>query len=405
MFFDYKGRDPQGALVEGQLEAENMDDALKQLEVQGIIPILLDVAAQKSTGINIDLSFLFVKKIKSDDLILFSRQMYSLSKAGIPLIRAFVGLADSYENPILVKTLRGIADGLQQGNDLATSMSAYPHVFSGIYLNMIRVGETTGRLDLAFKQLVGHLELEKTTKRRIKQATRYPITVLAAIGIAIIVINIFVVPNFKSIFDKFGADLPLPTVILITTSDFMINYWWLMLVIMVSLIGSWIYYIRTPEGEYFKDKLKFNLPLIGGLIQKITLSRFTRPFAMMMDAGVPILQALSISSNTVGNVYVGKAIAGMQEYIEQGESLTRAAASTEMFSPILLQMLSVGEETGTVGTMLKEISDFYDEEVDYGLETLSERLEPIILFIIACMVMILATGVFLPMWDLVDVVK
>ena len=409
--YRYRGRTDKGELAEGDIEAANISDARMKLQTQGIIATA--ITAQKSKKHSdkawsfgeLKTESMWAKTVKPDDLILFCRQMYSLNKAGIPLIRAFTGLADSVAHPVLKEALFGVADGLKQGNDLATSMSAYPKLFSVIFISMIRMGESTGRVDLAFQQLVSYLELEKNTRRRIKKATNYPIIVICFLIIAILVVNVMVVPNFATIFAKFGSELPLPTRILMASSDFLINYWWLLIGGSVGSLVAWVYYIKSAEGELFKDKLKFRLPLIGDIIRKITMSRFTRPFAMMTNSGVPLLQALNIASKTVGNVYVGQAIEGMQRNIEQGESLVRAAAATGMFNAILLQMIAVGEETGQVGNMLLEISDFYDEEVDFSLETLQQRLEPIILLIIGFMVLILATGVFLPMWDLVNVVR
>lgn len=396
--FQYSGRDSSGQQVTGKLTAANQAAAMAQLKGQQIIltKFAEAEAEKKSTEIN----FGRAKKITLDDQVLLTRQLYALTKAGIPIIRALNGLAESSDNPKLAEVLNAIADSLVSGSELATAFRQFPKIFSPIFVSMIHVGENTGRLDLAFQKLTAHLELERETKKRIKSATRYPIFVISAIVLAMTVINVMVIPNFASVFAKMGADLPIATRILMASSEFTINYWWLILIVLGGGSYAWIRYIKTPEGHLWWDTKKLALPLFGSLFKRIALSRFSRSFAMMLSSGVPILKGLSIVAESVGNKSIGVAIEDMYRGVERGERLTSTAAATGLFTPLVLQMMSVGEETGSVDTLLNDVADFYEEEIDYELKQLADSIEPILLVFLGILILVLALGVFLPIWDL-----
>ena len=296
--------------------------------------------------------------------------------------------------------LNAIADSLVAGSELATAFRQFPKIFSPIFISMIHVGENTGRLDLALKKLTAHLELERETKKRIKSAVRYPLFVISAMVLAMVVINIMVIPNFASFFAKLGSDLPLASRILITTSDFTINYWWMILLFIFGSSYAWYHYINTEEGRLWWDGKIIKLPLFGSLFKRIALSRFSRSFSMMLSSGVPILRALSIVSESVGNKAIGAAINDMYRGVERGERLTSTASVTGLFTPLVLQMMSVGEETGSIDTLLNDVADFYEEEIDYELKQLADSIEPILLVFLGGLVLVLALGVFLPIWDL-----
>ncbi len=404
--FFYRGRNSEGQTVEGTLTGSTKSAVLQQLRRQEVIAILVEPATgknskQKAAGIQIDVKDLFKRKtVTIDELIMFSRQMYALTKSGIPLIRAINGLADASRSPILGDVLKEISRSLTQGTTLSNAFRAHPKVFGELFIAMIRMGETTGRLDSAFAQLIDHLELEKDTRKKIVAATRYPIIVCVFIFIALFIINLFVVPQFSSIFNKLGADLPLPTIILIHTSSFMQSYWIAMVIAIAVAISAFIHWKRTPEGHLKWDELTLKIPILGGVFERVALGRFARPFAMMLDAGVPLLQALTVTSRTVGNEYIGKGIEGMLNGIERGESLLATASSSGLFNSLILQMIAVGEESGNVSALLTDIADFYDQEVEYDLKRLAEMLEPFLLIFMGAMVLILALGVFLPMWEL-----
>jgi len=397
--FVYKGRDSEGNAVSGSITASNQQAAMASLQGKQIVLTSLAEAQEEKKSADIQLE-IFARKIVLDDLVLLTRQLYALTKAGIPIIRALNGLAESTGHPKMAEVLTGVANNLIAGSDLATSFRQYPKTFSPIFVSMIHVGENTGRLDLAFKKLIEHLELERETKKRIKSATRYPIFVISAITLAMIVINILVIPNFAGVFAKMGSDLPLATQILIASSDFTVNYWWLILLFVGGGSVAWVKYINTEEGRLWWDGKKIKLPLLGTLFKRIALSRFARSFAMMLSSGVPILKSLSIVAESVGNKFIGGAIEDMYRGIERGERLTGTAAATGMFTPLVLQMMAVGEETGAVDELLNDVADFYEEEIDYELKQLADAIEPILLIFLGALILVLALGVFLPIWEL-----
>jgi len=406
--FEYKGRDTQGQSVNGSIEANSADAVASQLINTGITPIDISSAqADKKENTDNALNFNFSKNKKPtlDDLVLFSRQMYTLMHAGVPILRAITGLADTTRNLVLQKTLHAVRTEIEGGHELSSAMAQHPKIFSNLFVSMVKVGENTGNLDDVFLQISGYLEREKETRAQIKSAMRYPTFVLIAITVAMFIINMWVIPTFAKVFSGFGAELPLATRILIGTSEFTVAYWPALLATLILAVFGSRYYVNTETGHWQWDRAKTRLPIMGSIILRATLSRFARSFAMALKAGVPLITGLSLVSRAVDNEYVGGHIADMRNGIERGDSLTRTAAATEMFTPLIIQMLTVGEETGNVDDMLNEVADFYDREVDHEVKNLTTAIEPILIIFIGAMVLVLALGVFLPMWDLMSAAK
>ncbi len=406
--FRYTGRDARGERVSGSLQGSSVEAVASELQAQRIIPLTIEAQAAAGDGADVLAQLrerLRRKRVDIEELIIFCRQMHSLSKAGVPIIRAIAGLAESNRNPYFREVLLELRSDLESGMNMATALHAHPKVFNNLFISMVSVGENTGQLDGAFKQLAHYLELERETRKRIKQATRYPIFVMAAMAIALGVINLVVIPAFAKVFAQFHSQLPLPTRILIMFSDFFVHYWWLLLILLVGSLFGFLRWVETEEGALRWDRTKLRFPLIGGIFERIALARFTRTFAMMYRAGVPLLQTLSINSASVGNRHIGQAILLMRESVERGEALTRSAAATGLFTPLVLQMMAVGEETGSLDELFIEVADFYEQEVDYDLKQLADAIEPILIVAMGVMVLILALGVFLPMWELASVAK
>jgi MSHA biogenesis protein MshG len=272
-------------------------------------------------------------------------------------------------------------------------------------ISMVRVGENTGKLDIAFQQLAQYLEMERDTRNRIKAALRYPTFVVVAIMAAIGIVNVFVIPAFARVFEGMKMDLPWQTRLLIGLSDFTVAFWPYMLGLLIAAIIGARYYIKTPNGKYRWDRAKLQIPVVGGIINRALLARFARSFAMASKSGVPLIQGLTVVARAVDNDFVAEKILSMRNGIERGDSLTRTAIATGMFTPLVLQMLSVGEETGAVDEMLDEVADFYEREVDYDLKNLSQAIEPILIIAVGILVLILALGVFLPMWDITQLAR
>ena len=403
--FTYIARNNAGDAIQGKVEAGTEDAVATQLINSGITPIEINQLRETEDLTKKLNEWLKSRKPKIQDLIFLTRQMYTLMRAGVPIVRAINGLADNMDNPTLVKVLKDIAGSLESGRDLSTSFAKHPKIFSHLFVSMIRVGESTGELDGAFLKLSEYLEREKDTRDRIKQAMRYPIIVISFIVGALTIINLAVIPKFEGIFEKFGADLPWQTKLLIGMSDFMITYWPLLLGMLIGGVIWFRYYIKTDNGRHRWDRFKLRIPLVGSILYEALLARFATAFALTMRSGVRLVQGLHVTGHTVANESVGRKLTNMRVGIERGDSLTRTAAASDMFTPLTIQMLQVGEETGAVDDMLDNVAHYYDREVDYKLKNLSSAIEPILIIIVGAMVFMLALGVFLPMWELGNVVK
>ncbi len=398
--FHYKARNTRGESIEADIEAASADVVASQLFNTGVIPITI-VEQQAHVDLLEGLrKRLLIGRPTLVDLILFARQMHTLMRAGVPIIRAMSGLADTSRNVTLAQVLREVVTSLEAGHDLASSLSQHPEIFSPLFISIVQVGENSGRLDESFLQLSEYLELEKTTRDSIRSALRYPTIVIVAIAAAIAIINLKVIPVFAKVFAGFHAELPTATKILIATSNFTVAYWYIMLGTLLLIIFGVRAYIRTDAGRYRWGKAKLRLPIVGSIIMRATLSRYARSFAMSTRSGVPLIQALTVVSKAVDNDFVADRILMMRNGIERGDTLTRTAAASGLFTPLVLQMLSVGEETGAVDEMLSEVAGFYEREVAFDLKSLSEKIEPIMLLAVGALVLMLAMGVFLPMWDL-----
>ncbi|NNG14229.1 MAG: type II secretion system F family protein, partial [Gammaproteobacteria bacterium] len=305
----------------------------------------------------------------------------------------------------LSKALHSIVGELESGRELSHAMSQHPKIFTNLYVSIIQVGENTGRLDDAFQQIATYQELEKDTRDRIKAAMRYPAVVILAIAGAIAIINLFVIPAFAKVYTKFDAELPWATKFLIATSNFTVANWpYILAGLILAGVGINMY-VKTETGRYKWHKYKLRLPIIGSIINRALLARFARSFAMAMRAGVPLVQTMTVVSRAADNDYLAERIQQMRNGIERGDTLTRTAAATGMFTPLVLQMMAVGEETGAIDDLLQEVAEYYEREVDYDLKNLSSAIEPILIAAIGIMVFILALGVFLPMWDLAAAAK
>ena len=401
--FHYKGRNMRGDLISGVIEARTIDAVASQLMNSSITPV--DINEQAPTeNVLLDIwERLNSHRPNITELILFTRQMYSLMRAGVPMIRSMTGIIEATKNRIMASACRDILEDLESGRELSAAMSRHLNIFSPLYISMVRVGENTGRLDDSFARISQYLELEKDTRERVKSALRYPAMVIIAMAIAVTIINIMVIPAFARIFERAHVELPLPTRILLGTSDFFVNYWLFMLAGLTVGAVAFFRYIRTEQGRYVWGKYKVRLPLVGDILFRSALSRFSRAFSMSLAAGVPLVQALTVVSRAVDNDYIGDHILNMRNGIERGESLTRTAAATSMFTPLVLQMLAVGEETGQVDEMMAEVAGFYEREVDYDVKNLAATIEPVIIVLIGVLVLILALGVFLPMWDIATI--
>jgi MSHA biogenesis protein MshG len=400
--FAFKGRNGRGELVEGIVDAVNSDAVAAQLMAGGVVPVSIEATTEAVSvaGGSNWLEALLAKPITQEDALVLTRQLYTLQKAGVPILRALAGLEASTSHPGIVALLQDVRASLDQGRELGTAFARHPTVFTSFYVAMTRVGELTGKLTEVFQRLAEHLEFELDIRARIKQALRYPIMVIVAMAIALVVINIFVLPKFADVFAHFKSELPLMTRILLGFSGWTVKWWPMVVAVGIGLGLIWRNWIATPGGRYAWDRFKLRLPIAGDIVLKATLARFARSFALASSSGVPISQAMTVVAQTVDNAYIGARIEQMRDGVERGESISRCATATGVFTPIVLQMIAVGEETGELDTLMTEIAQMYERETDFAIKGLSAAIEPILLTIIGGMVLVLALGVFLPLWNL-----
>lgn len=398
--FEYRARSARGELVTGQMEGEDSNSVAAQLTRGGVTPVSIDRITPSALSITRLQDWLSGKKVDTAELVMFARQMYTITRAGIPLIAALRGLEVSMQHPRMKKALVEVADELEKGVTLSTAMRHHPNVFDELFVGIVNVGESSGRLEEAFIQLSDYLERDMETEKRIRSALRYPTFVVVALVLGLVAINLFVIPTFADMFTKFNAELPLATLILLGTSKLFVNFWPLMLAAVA--VGAFFLrrYLNTPQGKLVWGRYKLRLPVVGEIIDRGSMARYSRSFALMMRSGVPLPTALELCAQVIDNPFLGEKIQTIRTGIEQGESLLQTHTASGMFSPLVLQMIGVGEQSGSVEELLREVAEFYEREVDYDLKSLSDKIEPILIVIMAGFVLILALGIFLPMWSM-----
>jgi MSHA biogenesis protein MshG len=398
--FAYKGRSANGEAINGRLDGEAIDQIATRLLNAGITPIeIAPINEIESAG-----QRLFVKfgggRPKTADLMLFSRQMYTITKAGVPLLRGLRGLQSSTHNSVLRDTLADIVSNLESGRDLADCFARHFKIFPPLYISMVRVGESTGTLDTAFLRLCDYLAVEQDVQDRVQGALRYPLMVLGAVVIAVGIISVKVIPAFAPVFRALGNNIPLPTRLIMGASSFTQHYWWLILLLGAGGYSALRAYLRTDLGRYKWHRAKLKLPIVGRLMHEAVLARVTRSLAICLSAGVPALQALATIARATGNDFMTEAVLRLRDTVQRGDSISRAAATVGLFPPLVVQMIAVGEETGELPDLLSEVAEHYRREVDYQLKNLSAMIEPLLIVAVGAVVLVLALGVFLPMWDM-----
>lgn len=402
--FKYRARDKAGRAIEGKIEALTLEAAGDQLRRIGHLP----VSVEKMEGppfLNLSELMSRFQKVQLEDLVLFSQQLSTLYKAGIPLLTALTNLKDQTGNSILRKALEDVTGDVEGGNPLFASMANHPGAFSSIYINMIRAGETTGRLGETLDRFVTLANRELRTRQRVKEATRYPKLVILSVVVAFAVLIIFVIPRFAATFAQFNMPLPLPTRMMIGANTLFQTYWYLVLGAILGIFLLLKRYMKTAGGRYQWHELKIRIPVFGPLFLKIGLSRFSNTFGMLNRSGIPILQALEITSATVDNVILSQSIEEVRQKVREGSSLTEALKESGRFTPLVIQMISVGESSGTLDEMLARVTEYYDVEVDNALKKLPAYIEPALTLLLGGVVLLLALAVFLPWWNMASLFR
>jgi MSHA biogenesis protein MshG len=403
--YEYKGRNKRGDIMQGTVDAPNAEGVVSWMQSSGISPIHVqlkqDPLKDQPAWIR---ALQGAKRLNDTDLLLLTRQMATLMKAGVPMIQAVNGLKTSSRNPAMTKLLRALHASLDKGSELSAAMSRHPDFFDEYYTNMIRVGESSGKLDEIFNRLFLQLDFDRRMRQKIKGVLRYPSFVMSAIVAAMFIMTVYVIPSFSKVYGSMNIELPATTVFLISISTFAAKNWMFILTLLALVILAVRYYVSTPEGRYNWDKYKLKIPVIGGVLTKATTARFCRSFETAMKSGVPIVTAFTLVSRVVDNAFYRERILLMREAVSHGDSLLRSFLSAGIFTPMELQMIAVGEDTGDVEGMVQQLATLYQEEVEYEASQLTETLEPILLVFMAMLVLVLLIGIFLPMWNMTEMI-
>ncbi len=372
-----------------------------QLDGMGYVPISI---SEKKTFIFDDLASRF-EKVKTEDLIFFTRQLYTVIKAGISLLSGLKALEEQTENKELKNVLSMVARDIDRGRSFSDSLSAHPGVFNELYVNMIEAGEIGGSLDEILERLILMLEFSRKTSANLKAAIRYPIMVVVSLFVAFGVIITFVIPKFAVIFEASTVELPIPTRVMMFINFLVQNYWYYGLFITGSLVAAFYLYTSRESGRLQWDYLKLKIPILGNIFLKIYMSRFSSMLETLSRSGTSIVMSLEIVSRTIGNVYIAHKINGIAEQVKIGKGITNSLRESKIFPPLVIQMVQTGEETGALDEMLGEITTYYEREIDYTVSRMSSYIEPILTVGLGIMVLFIALAIFLPWWDMMEAFK
>ena len=397
--FSYQAINQSGHTVTGSLEADSKGAVQDILNSRGLIPGDIKTAGQAG-GWSMENINTALSRVKAPELILFSKQLATMLRAGVPILRIFQVLESQTENLKLRRIISVIVQDIQEGSSLAKSFRKHPKVFSPLYCSMVEAGETAGSLPEVLERLIYIIQHEFKIKQDIKSAMTYPAVVVVALSIAFVVLLTFVVPKFVSIFNKVGIDIPWPTQVAMTLYQFLHNYWYLVIGGTVAVIGGLAYYVKTPGGRLARDTLFLEIPLIGSVLKKSVMSRFASIFAILQSSGVGILDSMQILSATINNAAVSKEFDKISDLLKEGRGIAGPLRTAKYFTPMVINMVAIGEESGNLDEMLREVAAHYDSEVAYSVDRMTNLIGPILVVGLAAVVGFFALAIFLPMWDM-----
>ncbi len=386
-----------GTVLEQVIEAENKFEVYETAESRN--EMVLSVK-EKKEHFNLDRWLQTRRKVHPREVEHFTTQLSIMLDAGVPLLTCLEALIDQAETPKMQEIIRSLVDQLNSGSSLSQAMKKYPRVFSMLYSNMIEAGEKAGVLDTILKRLSEFIGHEIQVVSNVKSAMRYPIIVFCALILAFTAAILFVIPKFANMFEAQGVALPLPTRILIGINSAVTEYWLITLIITIVVVTGLIYFLRTPKGQWVLDGLKLKLPIFKLIVLKSTIARFAHMMETLSRGGIQIISAMETAEKTVGNLWVGSDISKAREKVEEGIALATALASSKYFPPMTLKMISVGEQSGALDEMLHNIAIQYDEEVDGLIKRLSTMIEPLMTVVMGAFLLLIALGIFLPMWSM-----
>ena len=399
--FKYKARDKFAKLVSGVIASETGDQAAKKLQEMGYTPISI----QEARGVRPEEILKKFKRVKLEEVNTFTRQLYSLQKAGLALLDSLEVISQQTKNVYFSLIIQQVARDVRGGANLSESLGRHPRVFDDIYVNMIKSAETGGAMVEILGRLTELIEQEIDTRQRISAATRYPMIAFFTLVLGFLIVVTFVIPRFASLYSQFNAALPLPTRILIGLNLVIRRFWYLFILGLGGAVFGFVSFIRSEKGKAIWDNFKLKIPVFGQLVYMLVMSRFARITSILMKSGVPILDVLGLVRNISDNVIIGRAIENIRKSVNQGKGMSEPMKVSGLFPPIVVQMVAVGERTGRMDELLLSVAEYYDRESGYMIKNLTTYIEPILIFILGVMVLVMALGIFMPMWNLINVFK
>jgi type IV pilus assembly protein PilC len=402
--FVWEGKNLQGRLVKGEVDARDMQAVFNLLRAQKIVPTANKIR-EKGKGLEMEIKMpSFGSGVSGKDIVLFTRQFATMIDSGLPMVQALDILAKQTENKIFQKILKAIKEDVESGGTLSEAMAKHPRQFDNLYTNMINAGENGGILDVILERLSQHMEKAMRLKREIKAAMIYPAVVVSAAGIVTSILLIFVIPTFADLFSGFGSALPLPTQIVINLSNFFVSWWYLIFGSLGLSLSMFFRFIKTERGKEVIHPIALKLPIFGNIIKKVAVARFTRTLGTMVSSGVPIMEALNICARTAGNKVVERDVLRARVAISEGKTMVEPLQDSAVFPPMVTQMIGVGEQTGCLDAMLAKIADFYEEEVDTAVGSMKQLIEPIMILVLGTIIGALVIAMYLPIFKMGSVV-
>jgi type IV pilus assembly protein PilC len=400
--FEWSGKNPRGIIEKGEITAGSREEVIVQLKRRNIVPTLVKTKEKKAAFGGLS----FGGGVKDKDIVVFTRQFATMIDAGLPLVQALEILSTQVENKMLARTLTVIKSDVESGSTYADALRKHPRVFSELYANMVAAGESGGILDTILNRLAAYIEKAMKLKKRVKGAMVYPLVVSSIAVLVIAVIMIFVVPTFAKMFTTMGGTLPLPTLFVINTSNFLAGWGgFFLLLAIIALIVTVVQMRRTEKGRALTDKLLLRLPIFGILLRKVAVAKFTRTLSTLIGSGVPILDGLEITAKTAGNKVIEYAVMDVRTAVSEGKTLAEPLMRSKVFPPMVTHMIAVGESTGALDTMLGKIADFYDDEVDNAVANLTAMMEPMLMVFLGGAVGFIVVAMYLPIFKLITLIK
>jgi type II secretory pathway component PulF len=397
--FKYRAINPEGKMLDSTITASDRNELIRQLEKLGLIPVKIQERAM-ARGVKRK----FGTKVKTQSVILFTKQLYTLLKSGIPILASLNAIKEQNPDPSFKQMVEIIAQDIEQGGKLSEALGKFSKVFPPIYINSVRVGEVSGTLDSTLVYLYQYLEQEVKVRKNVKRAFRYPVLVICALIVAFIVLITMVVPAFIPIFESFSMELPLPTRILIGLYEVIQNYWIFLILGFVGILMGLYFYKKTPGGKYQIDRFLLNLPIMGNLLMKVSISRFAKIFYTMNRTGVPVINTFELLKNNLENEVFSREMSTILSKIKRGQGIANSLSQSPLFTPFIVEMVAIGEKAGSLDEMLDSVSEYYDSEVNETIDSMTSMIEPVVTVLLGGMVLIFALAIFLPMWDLISAV-